>query len=259
MVVIFKKTGIIAVGVVLFCAILVGLMVRSSPNVSSRVMLSRSSVIVIDPGHGGIDGGAQSPDGRCEKDYNLAVAKALKKICDKAQIKTILTRDGDDLPLTYSPEQTPLSKKRQDLNYRRTLPKTKKADLLITIHMNKFQSTKAHGAQVFYDTHFEGSEQLAAAIQKELLTLDPTNTRTSKPAESSIYLFKNPNVPTILVECGFLSNPEEEKKLRSSSYQKKLAQCIYQGILRYTAQKPPKKSAPKTTVIFPPFDTGCAR
>lgn len=254
MVVIFKKTGVFAVAILVITSIIIGIMVKSAPAVSSQVIISRNSTIVIDAGHGGIDGGALSPNGLCEKDYNLAVAKELQRLFQKAKIKIIMTRSGDDLPLTYSGTQTPLEKKRADLNYRRTLPKAKKADLLITIHMNKFQNTRAHGAQVFYDSKFPVSAGIAQSIQKELIqSLDKKNTRTIKPAENSIYLFKSPYVPTVLVECGFLSNPEEEKKLRSSSYQKKIARCIYDGILQYITDQAKKNDSKKTTVIFSPY------
>jgi N-acetylmuramoyl-L-alanine amidase len=252
MVIIFKKAGLIAVLIVIFTMVSIGVMIKSAPAASKNVKIDKKSVIVIDPGHGGADGGASSTAGICEKEYNLAIAKKLTALFTKYKIKTVMTREDDDITLTYPEDQTPLERKRADLVYRKELPKIKKADLLLTIHMNKFSDSSIRGAQVFYDTKFHESKEIALSIQNEFThVLDPTNKRLSKPVDSSIYLLKNPHVPSVLIECGFLSNPQEEAKLRTKKYQNKIALCIYSGILKYLDTT--DKASKKTTIVFAPF------
>lgn len=234
MVVILKKIGIVIFFLLILTAVVMGILLKSVPSVSQNVTIDQSSVIVIDAGHGGADGGALSVTGICEKEYNLTIAKKLEVLFADAGIKTVMTRTGDDIDLEYPDEQTPLERKRNDLKFRKNMPKEKNADLLISIHMNKFGSASIKGAQTFYDKTFPASEEIARLIQNEFVrVLDPNNKRKEKKAESSIYLMKNPNVPSVLVECGFLSNPEEEANLRDEAYQEKVAICIYSGVMKY--------------------------
>jgi len=252
MVIIFKKAGLVAILIIMFTMITIGVMIKTAPAASKNVKIDKNSVIVIDAGHGGADGGALSSSGISEKEYNLAIAKKLETLFKKFKIKTIMTRVGDDITLSYPEDQTPLERKRADLVFRKELPKKTKADLLLTIHMNKFANSSICGAQVFYDKKFPQSEKIALAIQKEFThVLDPNNKRQAKPVDSSIYLLKNPHVPSVLIECGFLSNPQEEAKLQSKKYQEKVARCIYSGIVKYfeTADDTSKK----TTIVFAPF------
>lgn len=234
MVVILKKIGIVIFFLLILTAVVMGILFKSVPSVSQNVTIDQSSVIVIDAGHGGADGGALSLAGICEKEYNLSIAKKLEALFADAGIKTVMTRTGDDIDLEYPEEQTPLERKRNDLKFRKEMAKEKNADLLISIHMNKFTSASVKGAQTFYDKTFPVSEEIAALIQSEFVrVLDPENRRKEKQADSSIYLMKNPHVPSVLVECGFLSNPEEEANLRDEAYQEKVAMCIYSGVMKY--------------------------
>ncbi len=234
MVVILKKIGVVIFFLLILTAVVMGMLLKSVPSVSQNVTMDKSSVIVIDAGHGGADGGALSVTGICEKEYNLAIAQKLEALFADAGIQTVMTRTGDDIDLEYPEDQTPLERKRNDLKFRKEMPKEKNADLLISIHMNKFSSTSVKGAQTFYDASFPASKEIARLIQNEFVSvLDPDNKRQEKQADSSIYLMKSPYVPSVLVECGFLSNPEEEANLRNEEYQEKVAVCIYSGVMKY--------------------------
>ena len=180
---------------------------------------------------GNVDDGKSTLIGRLLHDSKMIYEDHLEAITkDSKKVGTT----GDDIDLEYPEEQTPLERKRNDLKFRKEMAKEKNADLLISIHMNKFTSASVKGAQTFYDKTFPVSEEIAALIQSEFVrVLDPENRRKEKQADSSIYLMKNPHVPSVLVECGFLSNPEEEANLRDEAYQEKVAMCIYSGVMKY--------------------------
>ncbi len=133
----------------------------------------------------------------------------------------------------YSQQGTVRNKKNEDLKNRKDMIRDYKADIFISIHLNSFPMSQYYGAQVFYHKNNEESKLLAKKIQEELLVLlDRGNKRVEKESDSYYLLRDNP-VPSVLVECGFLSNPEEEKLLKDSEYQNKIAWAIYKGIMMY--------------------------
>lgn len=193
-------------------------------------------IIVIDVGHGGNDPGKISTDGIQEKDVNLEIAQYLKDYLIAQDYTVYLTRETD----CGLYEENASNKKTSDLQNRIRFFSEKKATLVVSIHQNSFSDSIQHGAQTFYYSTSEQSKQLAECIQASLLDMDNTNTRTEK-ASDSYYLLKNSSMPAVIVECGFLSNPEETSKLTDSNYQKQLAYHISLGICNYENSKPLNK------------------
>lgn len=191
-----------------------------------------NKVVFIDAGHGGRDPGAVGGSGKLEKDINLAIAMRLKRLVEGGGGIAILTRD-DDYGL-YSPDAP--NKKREDLQARKRMADESQSSINIIIHLNSFPQSKYYGAQTFYYSQSEDSKRLATIMQQELRrVLNEGNNRQPKP-DSEIYLLKNTQSPTVLIECGFLSNPTEEQLLDTEIYQEKVAWAIYLGILRYLSE-----------------------
>ena len=186
----------------------------------------------MDAGHGGIDGGAIGKNGVKESPMNLKIALKVRELLEQNGAIVLLTRDKD--VGLYSDTGTIRKKKNEDLRERKKMVDESKADLFISIHMNSFpQQPSCAGAQTFYPKNCENSKKISNYIQEELIRiLDNKNKRTSKE-KSDVYLLKKCSIPTVLVECGFLTNPKEERLLQDSTYQEKVAWGIYIGILRY--------------------------
>lgn len=190
-------------------------------------------VIALDAGHGGADGGAVSRDGVIEKDLNLAIVLYLRDYLQQAGALVLLTREGDyDLAL---PETKGYSRRKtEDLLQRADRMRKQQADLAISIHMNSIPSPRWSGAQTFYSAKNYEGKRLAAVIQSELREMLGNTQRIAKKADT-IYLLKTLEMPTALVEVGFLSHPEEANLLADEEYQRKVAASIYRGILKYTS------------------------
>lgn len=191
--------------------------------------------ILVDAGHGGTDGGARAKDsGVWEKELNLQTALALQKALTAQGAQVIMTRDKD---MQYS------ENKRTDLDARLALAKEGNADLLISVHMNEYHSRRESGPQVFYRAGNEDGRLLAGCLQSALIAgLHPNKERAALAGD--YYMLSLP-IPSVLVECGFLSNAREEKLLLSPDYQRQIAEAIVSGILEYTslhAEKSPEAS-----------------
>ncbi|MCB6201284.1 N-acetylmuramoyl-L-alanine amidase family protein [Extibacter muris] len=182
-------------------------------------------VVVIDSGHGGNDPGKIGVNDANEKDINLAIAKKVEKRLKKNGIEVVMTRKDD----TTLAKEGDSNKKVQDMKARVQLINETKPAMVVSIHQNSYQDADIRGAQVFYYSHSKEGENTAELMQKALLAVDKDNTRQAK-ANDTYYLLKRTEVPTIIVECGFLSNPEEAAKLVTEEYQDKLADAIVQGI-----------------------------
>lgn len=188
--------------------------------------------VFIDAGHGGRDPGAVGRQGENEDRINLEIALRLKRLVEEGGGIAILTRDGDYG--LYSPEAP--NKKRDDLQKRKAIADQSDSCVNIIIHLNSFSQSRYYGAQTFYHRGSEESKRLAVILQEELRrVLDRDNYRQPK-ADDDIYLLKDNQAPTVLVECGFLSNPEEERLLNEERYKEKVAFGIYSGILRYLTE-----------------------
>ncbi len=187
--------------------------------------------IIIDPGHGGEDGGAVA-NGIVEKDINLSISQKLESIFRTSGFNVILTRNKDEMINSYG--DTTAGRKVSDMKNRLALFNKSENNIVISIHQNKFTQEKYSGAQIFYSLKNSKSEELAQSIRKSIVTyLQPDNNRECKKATKDIYLLYNSNVPSVIVECGFISNVAEAEKLKTDDYQNQLAYSIYIGFLEY--------------------------
>ena len=188
-------------------------------------------VLVLDAGHGGEDGGAVSLTGVPESGINLAITERMDLLLSFCGAPPVLLRT-EDVSLHDGDADTLREKKASDLRNRAQAVEQVENAVLLSVHQNTFTDKKYHGAQVFY-APTEGSRELAEAVQEALRTgLDPDNRRQAKPIPDSVYLLNHVTCPAVLVECGFLSNPEEEVLLRSDSYQTKVAAVLAGAWLR---------------------------
>lgn len=192
--------------------------------------------VLIDPGHGGFDAGA-SANGILEKDINLSVALKLKQCIEENGGTAIMTRETDS-STANDDGSSGKSAKVSDLKNRRSMANQSGADIFVSIHMNKFPQAQYKGAQVFYAADSQ-SQLLGEAIQKSLPeTLNDGNTRAAKKTDGKIFILKDAKIPSVIVECGFLSNSEEAENLKNNDYQTKLAWAIYLGIDNYIRENP---------------------
>lgn len=198
---------------------------------TARSTETDKNLIIIDAGHGGMDGGAVGTTGLLEKDINLKVAKYLCEIA-KADGKTVIMTRDSDISLDTSQSEKVRTQKRSDLENRRKILQENSSGIFVSIHMNKFEQPSVKGAQVFYAPN-DQSRVLAQNIQDSLKEgLNDGNNRIAKEAPSGLYIFKGCTSTAVVVECGFVSNPDEEKLLSGDDYQKKLAECIYKGLCK---------------------------
>lgn len=198
----------------------------------------KSKVILIDPGHGGIDGGSMSKSGIVEKDVNLSIGLKLKDVLESSGYTVYMTRE-DDCGL-YSKGKTVKEKKREDLANRSKMKKETNCDIFISIHQNTFPQSKYKGAQVWYAHGSEPSKNLGTLMQSSLKEcLDKENNRLAKDSGTEMRVLRSNNTgASILIECGFLSNEEEAKNLATEEYQKKVVEAIKSGVENYfTATK----------------------
>ncbi|OYD06502.1 N-acetylmuramoyl-L-alanine amidase CwlD [Paludifilum halophilum] len=216
--------GFLAVAVI--ALIVTGLPWGSSENVWSRPLSGR--VIVIDPGHGGKDGGAISRGGLVEKDVTLNISLYLRDYLQESGALVIMTRETD----TDLADEGARRGKTQDLMRRAHIVKNSHADAFISIHLNAIPSPRWSGAQTFYYPILEDNKKLATEIQQEIIR-NLQNTKRSARHSGDVYILKTSRIPSALVEVGFLSNPEEAERLADSEYQTKAAAAIYHGILRF--------------------------
>lgn len=187
--------------------------------------------IIIDPGHGGEDGGASAGENILEKDINLNISLKLRDFLQSNGFDVLMTREIDT---AIYDEETSGTKKRSDLNNRVRLFNSSDNNIVVSIHQNKFVDSKYYGMQVFYSDNDEQNKILAENIRNSVVSLlQPDNKRECKLAGSEIYILDNTNVPAVLVECGFLSNETEASMLNTDEYQNKIAYCIYLGIMEY--------------------------
>lgn len=193
----------------------------------------KKGTIVLDAGHGGEDGGAVAINGTLEKEINLAIALELEKLLRQNNFDVIMVRNSD-CSVGDQSLGTIAERKRSDTKRRLHMIEEAGDCLFLSIHQNHFSQSKYSGAQVFYSANRTESAGLAEAVRKNIVdSLQPENKRENKEADSNIYILDHCQVPAILVECGFLSNPEEAEKLCSESYQKEMAAAIYNGIIDY--------------------------
>ena len=187
--------------------------------------------VVVDPGHGGEDGGAVAADGTVESGINLAIAQDLDALLRFLGCETRMTRT-EDAAIYSDGARTLREKKASDLKNRAALVNETPNAVLLSIHQNSLPaSRRVHGAQAFH-ARTEGSEALAESVQVALnAAVNLGNEKSRKVIDKSVYLMKNISCPAVLVECGFLSNAEEAARLCETDYQRKLAVTVAAGFL----------------------------
>lgn len=191
--------------------------------------LSQKVSIIIDPGHGGKDGGGEAPDGTYEKNLNLDISLKLRQLFNISGFNTVMTREDDS-----STDGTGKFNKRKDILNRIKLIEKQENGVLISVHLNKFSDSQYSGAQFFYTIDNPKGRIMAETLQEFVKTyLQPDNNRSAKPIPNSVFLFKKVKLPAVLAECGFLSNPLELSLLKTDDYRMKMAIILYLGIQKY--------------------------
>lgn len=220
MIYIIRLKSILCIVLVIIAVIGLAAIKKAIPTIATPIT-NRS--IIIDAGHGGGDPGAIGINGSLEKEINLNIALKLQEFIEQNGGVVLMSRT-DDNSLANS--------KREDMKIRKKLREENSSDIFVSIHLNSFPQANCSGAQTFYANN-EESKLLAEKVQKNMVKfLDESNTRIAKKL-TDVYLLKNVNIPSIIVECGFLSNSLEEKLLLDDEYQSKIAFSIYAGILEY--------------------------
>ena len=187
-----------------------------------------NKIILIDAGHGGWDPGKIAGKNIFEKDINLSIAKKLQEYLEQSGAFVFMTRATD----------TALSnKKMSDMRNRREISNQTKADMMLSIHQNSFVREKANGAQVFYYKDSSDGKNLAECIQKEIKKNADENNNHVAQTNSDYYILRKIKIPSVIIECGFLSNNNERQKLLDDKYQNKIAWAIYLGVLDYYTKK----------------------
>lgn len=203
-------------------------------TVNTEISRETAPVIIIDPGHGGFDGGTTTKDGIPEKDINLNISLKLKDYLKSFGYKVIMTREAD-VSLEDDGLSTIKAKKTSDIHNRFKLMEETDSCIFVSIHQNHYSVEKYNGAQVFYSPQTEEtSSLLAECIQSSIVSnVQPDNTRLIKKCDNSVYLIYNAKKTAVLVECGFLSNEKEAQNLLDTDYQKKIAYSVALGIKDY--------------------------
>ena len=203
--------------------------------ISTVSLPASGKTIVIDAGHGVPDEGAQSSNGTTEAETNLKIALKLQNLLEQSGCTVILTR-SDENAIYDIDSKTLKQKKISDIKNRVKIGNESSADIFISIHLNKIPQSQYDGWQTFYKEGSEDGARLAKTIQENLnKTIQKENNRIAKTIDK-VYIIKYVEIPTTIVECGFLSNPDEEKLLLEDEYQNKLAWGIYNGIIDYFYQ-----------------------
>lgn len=224
----------------LFCACIVLLcftVVKAKDILyGTKYSQQEKNTIIIDAGHGGPDGGAVSGN-IIEKDINLAISLKLQSICKASGFNVVMIREDDSS--IYSPGSDTLRQKKvTDIHNRLKLSDDNPTAPFISIHQNKFSQPQYSGAQTFYSKNNSDSKVLADLIQKSVKKMiQPQNERAIKPAGKNLYILYHAKAPAVMVECGFISNAQEAKKLQNDNYQGQMAFSIFCGILNYYSEK----------------------
>ncbi len=233
------RTGIVILSLLVSMAIILPVFIAASRllynqdlSAVSAHTLDYSKIIIIDAGHGGEDSGAVGVSGVLEKDLNLEYAMEVGKLLEEKGYVIVYTRTDDRL--LYKEEENIYGiRKISDLKNRAKVAEEYPSSLFISIHMNSFGAAKYSGLQVYYSEKDQTSQQIANSIQNKVKdSLQPENNRVIKKGEG-MYLLENVSNPAVLIECGFLTNEDECKKLSEKEYKNQLCFSIVCGIIEY--------------------------
>ena len=204
---------------------------------ASTSHVTNKKTIVLDAGHGGTDSGAVGINGELEKNINLAIVRDLSDMLTLSGFNVVLTRDSD-ISIHDEGVKGTREQKVSDMKNRLDIINKYGDCLFLSIHQNKFTEPEYFGAQIFYTANNPDNRMIAQIMQDNFKTIQPGNDRQIKQEGDELYLFKNTKIPAVLIECGFLSNPDDAANLSDTDYQRKVAYTIYNGILTYLTSKP---------------------
>ena len=226
---VISKKRIIFLSLIFIFSITFFSVFKCSPSIPTSATPVSSQIIVLDAGHGLPDGGAVNTNGLSEAEINLKIIQKLQELLEASNCTTILTRSDENGIYDANAKK----KKVSDLQNRVNIVNSSNADILVSIHLNKISKPQYYGWQTFYQKNNENSKNLAQLIQSNLnYSIQRTNKREILPI-SNIYLMDNSKIPSVIVECGFLSNPDDSKLMQTDEYQNSLAWGIYTGIMDY--------------------------
>jgi len=212
--------------ITLFCCVLI-CAIAIIPTINTSTRPKGEYTIVIDAGHGGRDGGSVGVNGSIEKDLNLEYAKSLQKLLKRAGVNVVMTRTNDDG--LYSEDAD--NKKLSDMRKRREIINNSQPDLVISIHMNSFPLDSCKGAKTFYQMGSDISYEAAKSIQNSLHYYIENASKTVGVGD--YYILNCTPYTSVLIECGFVSSPEEEQLLNDKTYREKFVYSVYCGVLMY--------------------------
>ena len=209
---------------------------RNGRNIGDAVQVTSlpvsGKIVILDAGHGTPDEGAESKNGTTEAEINLKIVLKLQQLLEQSGCTVLLTR-SDENAIYDLDSKTLKQKKISDIHNRVKIGNESSADIFVSIHLNKINEQQYYGWQTFYNTSNEQSKVLAEQIQENLnQTIQKENNRIAMKL-NTVYIMKHVEIPISIVECGFLSNPQEEKELLEDHYQEQLAWGIYNGIISY--------------------------
>ena len=227
-----KRFGIISTILLISLFVFVFQVASSKQTVQTVSLPVSNKVIVLDAGHGKPDEGAQSSNGTTEAETNLKITLKVQSLLEQSGATVVLTRSDENA--IYDLDKTTLKQKKiSDIHNRVKIGNESSADIFVSIHLNKISQQQYYGWQCFYKQNDEKSTALAKSLQENLNdSIQKENKRVSMKLDN-VYIIKHVEIPISIVECGFLSNPEEETQLLSDDYQNRLAWGIYNGIIDY--------------------------
>ena len=244
MLVIRKKDIYFVLGVSLMCVLSVFVSVKQSENTqlyNAEKVFSNTTLevnkkdyrVIVDAGHGEPDGGAVTSDGVKESTLNLQIAQKLEELLIDEGMEVIMTREDENNIADADKQNKVREMKVSDINNRIKIANESDADFLISIHMNKYEGSGCKGWQTFYNKNSENGKKLAEAFQEGIKEVVQTNNKRTALKIENIKLVDKSTIPTVIVECGFISNPEEKVLLQSEEYQEKIAEGIVKGVRKY--------------------------
>ena len=226
-----KKTFIILIGIVVF--LLVFISTCSKEIIVQTTGNTKTYKIVVDAGHGAPDGGAVSSDGVEEAGLNLEIAEKLRDALEDEGFLVIMTREDENNIADTDKQKSLREMKSSDLNNRVNIANNSGADIMISIHMNKFEGGSSWGWQTFYSKNSDEGKRLATLVQSSIQkNIDRVNKRVALSIEG-IKIVDKTNIPVIIVECGFLSNTEDLRLLQTEEYQNKIVIGIIDGVKEF--------------------------
>ena len=236
-----NKRSVKITAAMLGCMALLAVFARVSDNVvPASAQVDERPVIVLDAGHGGLDSGAVGKSGVLEKDVNLSIVKHLREMLELSGFNVVVTRD-EEISIYDAGVEGIRNQKLSDMDNRLKIVQSYPDSIFLCIHQNNYTDPQYFGGQMFYNNNNPNNRTLAQIMQNRFAVLQEGNDREIKLSGDELFLLKSNKHPSLMIECGFLSNPEEEARLATTEYQQQVAFSIYCGVLEYidaTTERP---------------------